>query len=219
MGATYVQYGAGTIAVPGWINFDASPTLRIQRLPLIGKLVRRKLNCVFEDGIHYGDIVRGLPLPLGSADGVFCSHILEHLALDDFHTALRNTYLLLRPGGIFRCIVPDLEIRARRYIASLENGEDKRAEASIEFCRKTSLGRQIRPKSFVNKWLAACSNKLHLWMWDRYSLEYALREHGFIDVVPFVIGRSMDEALLRPERDYQFNDAVSIEARKPREVA
>ena len=43
----YVQYGAGNQAVEGWLNFDASPTLRIQKIPIIGRLLRSKLNCVF----------------------------------------------------------------------------------------------------------------------------------------------------------------------------
>jgi hypothetical protein len=39
----YVQYGAGNEAVQGWLNFDASPTLRIQKMPLIGRLLRSRL--------------------------------------------------------------------------------------------------------------------------------------------------------------------------------
>ena len=39
---TYIQYGAGPSSCPeGWLSFDASPTLRLQRLPLIGRLTSR----------------------------------------------------------------------------------------------------------------------------------------------------------------------------------
>lgn len=42
----YVQYGAGNEAIEGWVSFDASPTLRIQKFPIIGKLLSTKLNCI-----------------------------------------------------------------------------------------------------------------------------------------------------------------------------
>jgi predicted SAM-dependent methyltransferase len=98
---SYVQYGAGNQHVPGWLNFDASPTLRIQKVPLLGRLLKNKLNCIFDDEVQYGDIVKGLPIDEASADYVFCSHILEHLALDDFHTALNNSFRILKRGGVF----------------------------------------------------------------------------------------------------------------------
>ncbi|HEX6859864.1 MAG TPA: hypothetical protein VF138_06660, partial [Caulobacteraceae bacterium] len=60
----YVQYGCGLSAPDGWLNFDASPTLRLQRLPLVGRLLTRG-RVRFPEAVRYGDITRGLPL----ADG------------------------------------------------------------------------------------------------------------------------------------------------------
>lgn len=95
----YVQYGAGNESVEGWISFDASPTLRIQKLPILGRLLRSRLNCVFDGDIRYGDIVKGLPLRPESVDGLFCSHVLEHLSHADCSTALKNSYAYLKRGG------------------------------------------------------------------------------------------------------------------------
>ena len=106
----YVQYGCGLSAPKEWQNFDASPTLRLQRLPIFGALLKKQLNVVFPKEVRYGDIVKGLPLKENSCSGIYCSHVLEHLALKDFRTALINTYKILKPGGVFRCLVPDLEI-------------------------------------------------------------------------------------------------------------
>src|SRR6266568_3068610 len=108
----YVQYGCGLSCPEGWINFDASPRLRLQQLPLIGQFFRRGA-IVFPARILYGDIVKGLPVADDTADGVYASHVLEHLSLNDFWLALRNTIRLLKAGGIFRLVVPDLEVRAR----------------------------------------------------------------------------------------------------------
>lgn len=100
----YVQFGAGNEAIPGWLNFDSSPTLVIQKIPLLGRLLRSKLNCIFDDDVRYGDIVKGLPIRDNSVDGLFCSHVLEHLSYAGFHTALDNSYRYLKRGrGIPYC--------------------------------------------------------------------------------------------------------------------
>jgi len=104
----YVQYGCGWSAPVGFRNFDASPTLRFERLPLLGKLYTKN-NSRFPENVEYGDIVKGLPVPPTSCEAVYCSHVLEHLSLDDFRKALRNTHRILKSGGTFRLVVPDLD--------------------------------------------------------------------------------------------------------------
>ena len=120
----YVQYGCGFSVADGWLNFDSSPTLRIERLPFIGGalsslLVRNSKQ--FPKEVAYGDIVKGLPLPDGSATACYASHVLEHLSREDMRIALRNTAKILRPGGVFRMIVPDLLERAKRYVLAADN--------------------------------------------------------------------------------------------------
>ena len=57
----YVQYGAAYSAPEGWLNFDASPTLRLQKLPVAGKALARLSGNPepFPDELRYGDVVRG----------------------------------------------------------------------------------------------------------------------------------------------------------------
>src|SRR5436190_6115031 len=111
----YVQYGCGLSAPAGWKNFDVSPTLRLQKIPFLGKLLKRNSKTVFPENVQYGDIIKQLPVAENSCDGVYCSHTLEHLSLNDCRISLRNTYKILKPKGIFRCVVPDLEMAARAY--------------------------------------------------------------------------------------------------------
>ena len=94
-----------------------SPTLRFERIPLIGKIYTKN-KARFPDNVEYGDIVKGLPVGAGSCEAVYCSHVLEHLSLEDFRYALKNTFELLGSGGIFRLVVPDLEYSITRYIES-----------------------------------------------------------------------------------------------------
>src|SRR5690242_17561521 len=100
-----MQYGCGLCAPAGWRNFDASPRLRLEAMPVIGALSGRSA-VIFPKNVEYGNIVKGLPLAKGSCAAVYCSHVLEHLALNDLRTALRETYRVLAPGGLFRLVVP-----------------------------------------------------------------------------------------------------------------
>lgn len=163
----YVQYGAGNQAVSGWTNFDASLTLRIQKVPLIGRLLCSKLNCIFDDHVLYGDIVKGLPIKPESVDGLFCSHVLEHLSLADFSLALNNSFIYLKRGGVFRIIVPELEYYIYKYKMSLtSDNEDERARAAIEFCTGTCLGIKESRSTLSKRINDVFSNSGHRWMWD-----------------------------------------------------
>src|SRR5258708_24792378 len=118
-GKLYIQYGCGLSVGEGWLNFDSSPTLRIERLPIIGRHLSAYFSGNaqrFPEAVQYGDICQGLPIVDNSAVGCYASHVLEHLGLEDLRRALANTFKMLAPGGIFRLIVPDLYERAKRYV-------------------------------------------------------------------------------------------------------
>ena len=94
----YVHYGAGRIAPKEWINFDASPTLRVQKIPLIGKwLAKKGQGFNFPEALFFGDIVKGLPLPNESCKAIYCAHVIEHLSREDALKALGNTWKLPKP--------------------------------------------------------------------------------------------------------------------------
>ena len=58
------------------------PTLLFERIPLLGKLFTKNM-ARFPANVRYGDIVKGLPIREGTVDGVYASHVLEHLPLAD----------------------------------------------------------------------------------------------------------------------------------------
>lgn len=212
---TYVQYGCGLSCPDGWINFDASPTLRLQRLPLIGRLFR--WPPVFPQAVRYGDIVKGLPLPEGSADLIYASHVLEHLSYDDIWRALRNTHRALKPGGVFRLVVPDLQTRAAGYLAKLEQGE---SQANDWFMRASGLGLESRRKTPMAILRAALGGSQHFWMWDEASMTDALRRTGFIEIRRCRFNDAEDSAFAQVEDPSRFRDPTwgleecAMEARK-----
>lgn len=203
-----LHYGCGTSVGTGWHNCDASPTLRLQRLPLLGAAFRRWLPPRFPDGIHYGDIVRGLAVPPDSCPAIFCSHVLEHLALEDLRLALRHTFAYLKPGGTFRLIVPDFE----QQVADYQSNPD--AAAISNFMGYTHLGRRTRPKGLV-AWLREYyGNSHHLWMWDWKGLAKELQDAGFLGMRRCVCGDARDPAFQTVESPDRFQWGLAIEATK-----
>ncbi|MGY3363868.1 SAM-dependent methyltransferase [Bradyrhizobium sp. GM2.4] len=208
---------AATPAPQGWLNFDSSPTARLEKIPILGRLVHKNA-CRFPKNVLVGDVVRGLPVPDNSADGVYASHVLEHLCRSDFEIALGNTFRILKAGGIFRLIVPDLEARAREYISRLNSGT---ADSNDWFMKATHLGTSERPVSLVQKSVRMFGGSLHLWMWDFPSMKLALQRAGFAHVRRCSLGDSRDQMFTLVEDPRRFHDSqdgiteLAVEARKP----
>jgi len=209
----YVQYGSGPFSAPaGWKNYDSSPTLRIQKIPLIGKLLKPVMHVSFHPDVLQGDILKGLPgIRENSCDGIYCSHVLEHLAYNDCLLALRNTFHILKPGGYFRCVVPDLASAARRYIAQLSNNDPK---ANTAFMEETLLGKEERIRGFKQMIAMTLGNREHLYMWDQLSLTHQLEAAGFKDIRNCAFNDSPDTMFKLVEEEIRFNNAVALEATK-----
>lgn len=216
----YVQYGCHHCAPAEWINFDASPTLRIERIPIIGRFIKKN-TARFPANVRYGDIISGLPIPDGVVRGLYASHILEHLSRDDFSIALHNSFRLLAPGGIFRLIVPDLEARAVTYLAAVRSGS---FDASDVFMRSTGLGLEHRPRSALQHTVALLGNSAHLWMWDYPCLSHELASAGFVEIRRCRLGDSGDPMFSLVEDRDRFIDGdlveLAVEAKRtPKDTA
>jgi SAM-dependent methyltransferase len=215
-GGLYVQYGCGLCAPEGWLNFDASPRLRIERAPGLRTMLHATVGVLFPPTARVGDIVRGLPVPEGIARGVYCSHVLEHLPRDQVPVALRNTLRLLQPGGIFRLVVPDLEWRAKRYLSGAAQADPLAADA---FFQCSGLGTRKRPRTPIAALARLFGNSTHLWMYDFAALAFLLGEAGFGGIRRCAIGDSGDPMFTRVEEAARFTESgeseLAIEARRP----
>jgi predicted SAM-dependent methyltransferase len=215
-GGLYVQYGCGASAPDGWLNFDASPRLRLERLPLLGALLRATAGPVFPRNAVPGDIVRGLPVPDGTIRGAYCSHVLEHLARDDVPTALRNTFRMLMPGGQFRLVVPDLQWRAAHYLDAARNADPTAADALMEACGLGMRVKERHPTALARRQFG-CGE--HLWMYDFAALRSLLEAAGFAGVRRCEIGDSADPMFARVEDRGRFFDSdqseLAVEAVRP----
>jgi predicted SAM-dependent methyltransferase len=66
------------------------------------------------------DLRRGVPAADASFDVVYHSHVLEHFGRDEALPFLRECFRVLRPDGVIRVAVPDLEQIARQYCEALD---------------------------------------------------------------------------------------------------
>ena len=204
MDSLFVQYGCGWSAPPGWVNFDSSPTLRYERIPLLGRLYTKNPTR-FPDYVQYGDIVRGLPLEDKSCRAVYCSHVLEHLSLEGFRKALINTNKILEHGGIFRCVLPDLEYAIANYT------RERSPRSAPEFVSCIGMGQESEFSSLKDKVLKMFGNSRHLWMWDYSSIEHELKHAGFRDIRRARFNDSNEPMFLKVEEEIRWQNALGVE--------
>lgn len=95
-----LNVGCGSSYNTEWINLD--------------------INTPFEDVVDC-DITKGLPIESGSVDVVYSSHVLEHLKLKQLENVMKEINRVLKPNGILRLAVPNLEDIAVKYLQALQD--------------------------------------------------------------------------------------------------
>lgn len=211
--ATCLNLGCGKFAADGWLNIDASPYLRLARIPGVARWAVRAAGGLDLGRVVYGDIVRGLNVDEESAELVFASHVLEHLSRPDFHVALDNICTYTKAGGLVRIIVPDLLYFVETYQRSLAEPESS-SRAADAFMELSGLGAQNARTSVRRRAREAFSNARHQWMWDRPSLVSALADHGFKDCRVCGYGEWRDPRFAAVEVEARHVHSICVEAAK-----
>ncbi len=83
--------------------------------------------------VRAANLLGRLPFDDDSVDVAYSSHFVEHLDDEQLGTFVAEVRRILRPGGVFRVVVPDLENLAREYLARLS---DVRADPSTRNLRR-----------------------------------------------------------------------------------
>lgn len=208
-----VQFGCGLSNPEGWLNYDSTPSLIVRKI-FFSSLAAKgifyiigdrwpRLSCILNNVAFnkaiYGDIVKGLPLNANSVDFLYASHVLEHLPLNEFRIALKECRRIIKPGGVFRAVVPNLRYYIDQYLHSHSNTK------SIDFSLASGMGTE----SFANP-LSRMRGDSHHIMYDLETIVNEFEAAGFLHVRQAFFGDSHFIEFSEVEQEERWNFPINI---------
>lgn len=124
----YLNLGCGTKFHKDWTNIDFVKT---------------------GESVIAHNLLEGIPFEAEQFDAVYHSHVLEHFSKNDAEKFIKECYRVLKPNGIIRIAVPDLEKIAREYIRNLERAlsHDTKAADDYEWILLEMYDQTVRNQS------------------------------------------------------------------------
>lgn len=188
-----LQIGSGSNLLEGWLN--------------VGISVEESWQGV------YMDAGKRFPLPDESMNFVYSEHLFEHLTYQQAQNMLKESYRVLKPGGIMRLATPDLQFLLGLY----QEPEKPLHKAYMEFSVKDD-GMPASPVYVISRFH---TNWGHQIIYDRETLTRMLEEVGFRDMTSCEVGQSVHEELNGVEAHFKvmpnaFNqlETMIVEAMK-----
>ena len=110
------------------MNTDITPHLWIGKVPglawlmfKVGRMPRERY-AQHREGVfsrlQYLDLTKKLPYADNAIEAIFSSHVFEHLFMDEVERLVDECFRVLKPGGVVRVVVPDLEKIMKLYDAN-----------------------------------------------------------------------------------------------------
>lgn len=164
----YLNLGCGLNYIDGYINADFFNGFRFWKK----NLLKREWESDFRYPLNCSD---------NTFDGIFTEHTVEHFYPDDVKKLLAELFRVLKPDGLIRITVPDLE----KYI-DFYNKEHKNIQLN-KFKEHYSTG-----CSAIRN---ATQNYFHFSTWDFEELKKNLEEVGFKSVKKMEFGITQNEKL------------------------
>jgi predicted SAM-dependent methyltransferase len=186
-----VNVGAGPCGKLGWINID------VGKAPLV--------NCRY-------DCRKSLPFPDQSVKCIFCEHFFEHIDYtEEIPYFLSDCHRVLKPGGVIRLIVPDIEKYLRAYCKGdwedLSKIRPLDADRTDYYCRNRYNTRM----ELIN--VLFRQGHEHKFAYDAETLEFVLRRYGFGTVLRQEFGQSLIPELCL-DQPARASESLYVEAQK-----
>lgn len=175
-----IHFGCGHRIIEGWVNIDAYQ---------------------FKGVDYCMDLRTALPFSNNSAKFIFSEHVLEHLEYDVIPLIFKDFYRILKPGGIIRIIVPDLEQYCLNYV-----------EGNTEWFEKIfpTFSRAEAVNSVFN-------DHFHRHIYDFDTLERCLKKAGFKNIIQTDYLKSKcSELSMDTDADSRRYGSLCVEALKER---
>ena len=100
------------------------------------------------------NLLEGIPFENNTFDLVYHSHVLEHFSKEDGEKLISECFRVLKPNGVLRIAIPDLERIAQKYLLFLEQGisnpNDKIIRANYEWMKIEMYDQTVRNVSGGN---------------------------------------------------------------------
>jgi predicted SAM-dependent methyltransferase len=202
-----LNLGCGNQVVPGWVNVDYALGARLATAPVLGAAVRKlgPFRMSWDPRIHIHDLTKPLPWPAGTVDAVYSSHTVEHMTRDDGRRLVAEAFRVLKPGGVLRVVVPDLEVMVRNYTAGALPAERFVEELGVMYGTD---------KRGLRRLLAPLVEFPHRCMYDHEAMLRVFRENGF-EASRSTAFDSAIETIREIELEHRTEGAVIVEGRKP----
>jgi ubiquinone/menaquinone biosynthesis C-methylase UbiE len=181
------------VAGEDWVNLDILP---------LRKTIPAAVNFL------QADLSQGLPMYAeGSVDLIRASHLIEHLTLEAAHLLLNECRRVLKPGGLIRIAVPDLEIMIKKYRGYPPGMDHFNIDQPMEFILAPTDGEKFSRLMFSGDYA-------HRAIYDYPMMENFLRQAGFQRVVRSTQGFSHSEAMQLETKDQHPEISLYVEAIK-----
>jgi len=132
-----------------------------------------------------------LPASDESVAIIYCSHVLEHMPVEDARRVITDCHRTLKPGGLLRLVLPDCQKFAEAWLAGKDEMLTGNKYISRHFPDLTSCFREMGGNAHG---LNQPSALQHYFFWDHWSLTWLLVLCGFKQVSLSRFGESqLDE--------------------------
>lgn len=166
-----LQIGFGNNPLNGWLNTGVS------------------LSEIWHGA--YLDAGKQFPLPDSSLNYVYSEHVFEHLSYQQGINMLKESYRVLKPGGLIRIATPNLQFLLDLY----QEPENPLHRDYIEYSSKHG-GIPPKPVYVISRFHTDWGHKV---IYDRETLANLLEEVGFTCICICEVGKSKHSALIGVE--------------------
>lgn len=209
-GRAMLNLACGNRMHPNWNNIDFSPLILLARYRRFARIFQilhvlsgerfHRVQAIDPNIIRW-NLLAGIPFPDDTFDVVYHSHFLEHLDRSVVSSFFKECYRVVKPAGVLRIVVPDLEIRCRNYVETLNLMSQTTRPDPSTFARHkenirrileqivrlelTAMAKQpflIRIFERIIRGDAAKTGDIHRWMYDQYTLPELFTQAGFKDI-------------------------------------
>lgn len=164
-GIRRLHVGCGLVLLKDWLNVLYEPRQEYGRIKELDGRLRLNFN-----------LLKTWPVNDNTIDFIAGSHFIEHLDLNAGIAFLKESFRVMKPGGVIRLSCPDLEIYAKNYVdRNMVFFDNALIREWCAFSRADTPGEILAAKAYD-------SGGSHKWFYDFDSLKHILSLAGFQEI-------------------------------------